>query len=344
LLSDKLDEPLERCRYATESRISLDSELADDSLRSIIVTVNLPAEGVVIVPPAELLETSGDTLDELSVSWSAPAYTHAGASIVAGEDPGSWYTYTFAGSVSEPRSWPRLPDAVTREDVGLGSDEFKVHVFAVTQEGVPWDWHGHRNQRAVVVSSRVLPPEPPLEEPVQTKTGPLYLYDGVYSLTDITLNPSSCSEEGPPSGDDSLAPYFVVVGLGSYPNQLAVGGCLDPAGDCRALAEAFWTENSSWDAQWVLESSFPASGKAHESYSTSANSTDELCTGGRLRAVTTSATIGESIRFSVELTEVPDHLPVDAGQCTAEVARAAAAGLPCSSLTVYSGEFFEALY
>jgi hypothetical protein len=327
----------------TESQVGLESEPVDGSSRSMLVTVNLPPEEVVTVPPAALLETSGDTLDDLSVAWSAPEYTHAGASIEAWQGPGSWYTYTFAGSESAPRPWPRLPEAVTREDVGLGSDEFKVHVFAVTQEGVPWDWYAHRNRRAVVVSTRAPPPEPPLEGEVPTKTGPLYLYDGIYRMNDITLNWSSCAEEGPPSDDDSLPPYFVVVGLGDR-RDLAIGGCNDPADDCRVLANTFWTEGSSWGTQWRLQSSFPASGKAHEWYTRSGSSTDELCVNGRLHAVTTTATIGESIRFTVERIDVPSHPPDDAGECTSEVARAAAKGLPCSSLVVYSGNFFETLY
>ena len=310
----------------------LESVLTDGQSREILADLEPSTEESVRVPAAESLETTGATLDELEVGWSASAYTHAGASIRAREGFGGWFIYTFAGNESELRPWPRLPDSVTREEVGLAADDFRVNVFAVTEQGVPWDWQGLSHERAVVVSTRVPPqayvPPPP--------TGPLNAYDGIYSLTDVTLSSGACTE-GPSIYHESFPSYFVVVGTFG---RLMVGSCSDVE-NCRAVANGYWDDQ--WvPGQWSEQSTFPGAAEADERYSSDAGD-DAICSDETLRVTRATAT-NAALSFRVESVDVPSHPPDAEGICTFELSRAAAEGIDCSKVEVYSGAFYEALY
>lgn len=315
--------------------VSLESAPDHGSLQQLLADIDPATEKSVSVPAAEALESSGETLDELTIGWSAPAYSHAGASIVAWEGGGSWYTYTFSGSESALRAWPHLPDGVTRDEVGLGTDDFRVNVFAVTQQGVPWDWYGQRDQRALVVSTR-LSPKPPDAFNEARPTGPLYAYDGIYALTDVTLNSSACSEGDSILADESYPSYFVVVGLVS---GLSVKACVD-IDECKAMANSLW-ENEYVPAVWFVDSGFPEWPEGFTAV-TASDGPEGMCTQQMYRSRSTGTK--DAQRFTVETVEVPVHPPDDTGYCSPERARAAAEGVDCSRLQVYTGTFYAALY
>lgn len=320
----------------SESRIDLVSAAVGNVSQGVIAEIDPSTEESVTIPPAEVLATSGTTLDELAVAWSAPAYSHAGASIVAWDGNAAWYVYTFAGSESEMRSWPRLPAGVSREDVGFGSDDFRVNVFALTQDGVPWDWARLRNQRAVVSATRLPPePSPPAAEP--DRTGPFNAYDGIYTLSDVTENDASCSEEGPSIRDEYYSDDFVVVGDFA---GLHISACRD-VDDCRDVAAAFW-ESVVGPAEWRLETNFPGSTRPDKTSFSSMSNDDALCTGWRLNTTTATGVAGEHLRLDIRAVDIPAFAR-EGAQCSPVLAQAAADGLPCSSLRVLTGDLIERL-
>jgi len=167
-------------------------------------------------------------------------------------------------------------------------------------------------------------------------TGPLNAYDGIYSLTDVTLNTGGCSE-GPSIYPGNFPSYFVVVG--SW-DRLMVGSCSDVE-DCRALANGFW-DNDWAPSEWSAQSTFPGAAQPAEAYSSDAGD-DAICSNETLELTRATATKAR-LSFRVESVDVPSHPPSDEGSCTFELARAAAEGSDCSKVEVYSGEFYEALY
>jgi hypothetical protein len=318
----------------TEANLQLVSARKGASSSEILVAVDPAAQGSVTVQPAEQLDAMGESLDNLSVAWSAPAYSHLGASIAAWTGSGVWYLYAFGTGESLAQRWPRLPTGVSREEVGLGSDDFRVNVFATTQTGVPWDWEGMRGQKAVVASTR-LPPEQSNQVGTRADTGPLNAYDGIYSLTDVISNSFSCSEEGTSVRKGFMDEYFVVVGLD---DTLHVAACATPE-VCRSVADTIWASGSEPPTEWSLWAPFPSNKEGFGAIRTPPIDAD-LCTGEVVERVT-SAAAGEHLHFNVKTVEVPPY-PRDAVHgCITPFIGDEAEGFTCTSLLSFVGTFYE---
>ena len=139
------------------------AELDNDAQRAqFFARAGVSENAVVSIPPAEMLDASGSNLDDLSLTWLAPAHTHIGASAVSGG--GAWYVYASATDAPSTRVWPHLPEGISLADLGFDQSAPVINVFAATQPvGVPpWEWSKLNDQLAVVRSfgpNAALPPE-----------------------------------------------------------------------------------------------------------------------------------------------------------------------------------------
>jgi hypothetical protein len=168
----------------------------------------------------------------------------------------------------------------------------------------------------------------------------LAAFEGIYAIQDVTMNPASCTAEGPSVLADQTARLFAaVVSAPSGAALLSLVGCTG-ADDCRTKAD-MERNGSVSGAAWVYAVSGTGPGHFGDTVVTGQASQGQ-CMGETLSRATVTGDAGGTLRIQIQITDVPTHAPIG-GTCSATATEQAAAGVPCSRLEVITGSYQQPL-
>jgi hypothetical protein len=338
--------------------------------RSIILAAPSDGGDSIRVPEAERLEANGENLKTLSLSWSASAYSHVGASLHRADgQPGRWYIYSAGPLTEESRAWPQLPSDVALADVGL-DDKAVLHtyVFAANLSAgdAPWDWAGQPVMQALVrgYGTPIVSPgaggggEGGTGGSGDTATGgaaghstggvagapdvepPLPFEQGIYSLDDVLLNATACDADGPSVLSQYTERYFFVELINASP---AVASCSDLA-DCRAKASAalagtdVWNLNSSWYFHANVQG-----GQVWKTVYPAAADPDGICRNTREEETLAAPQPADRLRLELKSSTTSPYAADSNLNCYDAQAIVNAGPAACTSLRVFVGTFVALL-
>jgi hypothetical protein len=165
-------------------------------------------------------------------------------------------------------------------------------------------------------------------------------FEGIYAIQDVTLNPASCTAEGPSVLANQTARLFAaVVSEPGGSMLLGLVGCTG-ADDCRSKAD-MERNGSVSGAAWVYAVRGTGSGNGGDTVVTGQAGQGQ-CVGETLSRATVTGDAGGTLRIQIQITDVPAHDPIG-GMCSATATEQAAAGVPCSRLEVITGSYQQPL-
>jgi hypothetical protein len=165
-------------------------------------------------------------------------------------------------------------------------------------------------------------------------------FEGIYAIQDVTMNPASCTVEGPSVLASQTSRLFaaVVAEPGGSP-ILSLVACT-AADDC--IAKADMERNGSVSgAPWVYSVRGTGPGNGDDTVFTGPAGQSQ-CTGETLQHATLTGDAGGTLRIQIQITDVPAHDAVG-GTCSATATEQAAAGVPCTRLEVITGSYQQPL-
>ena len=170
----------------------------------------------------------------------------------------------------------------------------------------------------------------------------LAVFDGIYTVDEVTLNASGCAAEGPSVKANEPALRFIAVAVNVAVNfdQVTLAGCTDAA-DCRSVATMARALRVS-GVPWLF--GVTGTGPDNGTDTVRATSpTNGMCIGETIEHATLTGTPRGTLRIEVRIIDVPTHPARGGTSCDPMDTSAGAAGLPCSRLKVITGTYEQAL-